>query len=346
MSEETIGLLLTISSGILSIVSFITIFISMNSQHNVQRSREILWNIATLPYKKDLFNENGAVGKEVFRKFILYEQIINDKNTFLRKIITFAQMSLTFTAFNWTLIILNLLIRNNSSSDKDILFFSLCVTISFLLYFVLKILGGIKNVCKVGQLPTVEELLDINSLNTNLNMITLAAISSRLKIINNDIYLGFPVPFKNVMVNFSLRNNYKNKADLSIINGNLTLEDRIKHFKKLDSQDFKLLDDDYCYYEIYSLQTINEQPNNFFALVEFISKQGLVSVEYYCDNLRNSNESKLIVYPYSFSESFINRKSELDPFSNYIRRNPIDTSNSETEWFNIGKSFMTLFDKE
>lgn len=346
MSDETIGLLLTISSGILSIVSFITIFISMNSQHNVQRSREILWNISSLPYRKDLFYENGAIGKEVFQKFILYEQIINDKNTFLKKIITFAQMSLTFTALNWTLITFNLLMRNNSSTDKKILFFSLCVAMSFLLYFVLKILGGIKNVCKVGQLPTVEELLDINSSNTNSNMITLAAISSRLKIINNHIYLGFPVPFKNVMVNFSLRNNYKNESDLSIINENLTLEDRIKHFKKLDSQDFKLLDEDYCYYEIYSLQTMDEQPNDFFALVELISKQGLVSVEYYYDNLRNSNKIKSIVYPYSFSESFINRKSELDPFSNYIRRNPSDVRSSEAEWFNIGKSFMTLFDNE
>lgn len=66
MSGETIGLLLAINSGILSVVGLITIFISMNSQHSVQRSREILWDIFTLPYKKTFFSKKGQLAKKSF----------------------------------------------------------------------------------------------------------------------------------------------------------------------------------------------------------------------------------------------------------------------------------------
>ena len=87
-----------------------SIFISMNSQHNVQRSREILWSLAALPYKKDLFLEKGAIGKEVFRKYILYEQIINEKQDFSKIIIGFAQIALVFCVLVWIILALDLLV--------------------------------------------------------------------------------------------------------------------------------------------------------------------------------------------------------------------------------------------
>jgi len=318
----------------------------MNSQHNVQRSREILWSIFTLPYKKDLFLEKGAIGQEVFRKYILYEQIINEKNSFLINVITFSQMALVFSGLIWTTIVLNLLSLNLSSFNRGVLLFALFLAICFLLYFTLIILGNLKSIRNVGELPTVEELLDANSLTINSNAITLAAVSSRLKIVHSDVYLGFPIPFKNLMVELSVRNPSEMESGSTIVNGGLNLADRFKQFKKLDPQEFKLLDDDYCYYAISKLQTVGEQQNGSFTSVEFISKQGFVSVEFYYEGLINSNDTKQIVYPYSFVERFINRKSELDPLSRYMKRNHVSSSSSETEWVNTGKSFFALFDKE
>ena len=346
MSVETIGLLLSINTGIMSLVGLTTIFISMNSQHNVQRSREILWSIFTLPYKKDLFLVKGAIGQEVFRKYILYEQIINEKNGFLRRVITFSQMVLAFSGLIWAAIVLNLLRKNLSPFDIGVLLFALLLAICFLLYFIVRILGNLKSISKVGQLPTVEELLDANLLMINSNAITLAAVSSRLKIINSDVYLGFPILFKNLMVKISVRNTSETESNSTIPDCSLSLADRLKTFKKLDRQEFKLLDDGYCYYAISKLQTVGEQQTGLFMTVEFISKQGFVAAEFYCAGLIKGNDIKLTVYPYSFDERFINRESDLDPLSRDMTINHASPSSSEKEWFNIGKSFFAIFNKE
>ena len=346
MSGETTGLLLVINSGILSLVGLISIFISMNSAHNVQRSREILWSIFTLPYKKNLFLDKGAIGQEIFRKYILYEQIINEKNRFLIHIITFSQVVLAFSILIWTTIVLNLSMMNYSPFDIVALLFGLFLSICFLLYFMFRILGDLKSISKVGQLPTVDELLDANLLTIDSNIITLAAVSSRLKIVDTDIFLGFPILFKNLRVEISMRNPRETEAGSTLVDRNLDLADRLTNFKKLDPQEFRLLDDGYCYYAISKLQTVEEQQNSFFATVEFISKQGFVATEFYCEGFMKNKDIRLIVYPYSFVERFINRKSALDPLSIYMLRNRVSPSDFETEWFNIGKSFMTFFEKE
>ncbi|HEY8909575.1 MAG TPA: hypothetical protein VIM51_04765 [Desulfosporosinus sp.] len=346
MSGETIGLLLAINTGIMSLVGLTSIFISMNSQHNVQRSREILWSIFTLPYKKDLFLEKGAIGQEVFQKYILYEQIINEKNSFLVTVINFSQIVLAFSGIIWTTIVLNLLMMNLTPFDRGVLLIGLFLAICFLVYFIRRILGNLKSISKVGQLPTVDELLDTNLLTINSNVITLAAVSSRLKIVNSDVYIGFPILFKNLKVGISVRNPSEPESGLTIANDSLKLADRLKTFKKLDPQEFKLLDDGYCYYAISKLQTVGKQQHGFFTTVEFISKQGFVTAEFYCEGLIYSNDFKLMVYPYAFVERFINRTSELDPLSKYMKRNRVNPSNPETEWFNGSESFLALFDNE
>ncbi|WP_088188494.1 hypothetical protein [Desulfosporosinus sp. FKA] len=347
MSDETIGLLLAINSGILSVVGLITIFISMNSQHSVQYSREILWGIFTLPYKKNLFLDKQAIGQEVFRKFILYEQIIKDKNAFLIKIITFSQMVLTFSIIIWTTIVLNLLIRNPSLADKIILLLGLSLALCFIFYFILKILGDLKSVSKVGKLPTVEELLNADFLANNLNVITLAAVSARLKILDSNIYLGFPIPFKNLRVKITLQQPQENENhDTANSNSNhsQTLTTQLNSFRKLDLNDFKLLDDDYCYYLMSDLHALGVSGNSFLVTVDLLSRQGLVAAEFYCESLTN-NHHKLI-FPYSFVERFINRQSDLDPFSRYQKNLEKTGPDRPAEKTNLGRSLIELMDDD
>ncbi|AFM43023.1 hypothetical protein Desaci_4161 [Desulfosporosinus acidiphilus SJ4] len=345
MSGETIGLLLAINSGILSVVGLITIFISMNSQHSVQRSREILWDIFTLPYKKNLLLEKGAIGQEVFRKLILYEQIIKERNSFLFKIITFSQMVLTFSGIIWTTIVLTLVSRNPSQTNKIILFAGLSLTLCFFLYFIIKILGDLKNVSKVGQLPTVEELLDANDLASNLNVVTLAAVSSRLKILDTNLYLGFPIPFKNLRMKATVQNSREKEENSQDLRNTLSRAAQVNNYRKLDPEEFILLDDDYCYYLISNLQPSGSK-HSFFASIDLLSKQGLVTAEFYCEGLTSSNH-KITTFPYSFAERFINRRSDLDPFSRYQKRQgKDDRSDDATAQINIGQNFMDLIDQD
>ena len=347
MSGEIIGMLLSISSSLLSLVGLISIFISMNSQHNVQRSREILWSLFTLPYKKNLLLEKGTIGQEVFRTFILYEQIINEKNTFLGRIIRFAQITLISCGLIWTTIVSYLLKQSFLSVEQGILLFCVILADSFVLYFIIKIFGVLTSTSKVGRLPTVNELLDADILGSN--SITLASVSSHLKVVNSEIYIGFPVPFNNLRVHISIQDAAVSTEIPIGKNYNFNVENGIKDFMKLSDREFKLLDDDYCYYRIYDLRDLKKgaQGNSIFATVELISKQGYVSTEYFFEGLLNVNNTNFIIYPYSFNERFINRKSELDPFSQYIKRgNEFQSINDENEWFNIGKSFLEFFDKE
>lgn len=324
--DGTRSILLSFTSGILSLVGLMSIFISMNSQHNVQRSREILWSLAALPYKKDLFLEKGAIGKEVFRKYILYEQIINEKQDFSKIIIGFAQIALVFCVLVWIILALDLLVLVAPLLEKVLLVSGLLVTIIFVLYFVVKILGDLKSTSKVGKLPTVLEIIDADRVNIGLSIITLAAISSCLRIIRSTIYLGFPLPFKNIGINLSVLNFNEKCVQQTIGNRFENFKNHKESFKKLETNEFKLMEDDYCWYSVYTLKDVGEHDKGVLVTVEMRSNEGLVKAEFYVEDLPGDSESSLSIFPYSFSEQFINRVSELDPFSIYSERSSGDIS--------------------
>lgn len=332
MSGGILSILLSFTSGILSLVGLMSIFISMNSQHNVQRSREILWSLASLPYQKGLFLEKGDIGKEVFRKYILYEQILNEKHDFSRIIIGFAQIALGFCVLVWTTLAFEHLALDRTLLEKGFLISGLLVTVLFVTYFVFKILGDLKSTSKVGKLPTVPEIIDADQVNLGLSVITLAAISSCLRIVDSRIHLGFPLPFKNIRMNLSILNSEEEWVPPTI-GDRVSLEQKMKEFKKLEPNTFELLDDDYCWYPVHTIQDARERRNGVLATVEIVSQQGFVTAEFYIEDLTGDSDSSLKVFPYSFSERFINRVSELDPFSKYRER----SSREVSEGINLSK---------
>lgn len=343
MSGGTMSVLLGFTTGVLSLVGLMSIFISMNSQHNVQRSREILWSLAALPYKKDLIQEKDGIGKEVFRKYLLYEQIINEKQDFSRIIINFAQIALGFCGLVWVAIVFNAFTSRLPLVEKGFLACGLLITVSFVLYFVFKILRDLKSTSKVGRLPTVLEILDADRLNVGLSIITLAAISSRLRIIHSNVYLGFPLPFKHLMATLSILNAEEKEELNKKTEEKFDFGKHIEQFKRLDPNEFKLFDDDYCWYPIYTFEADRKLRNEFFAQVEVVSRQGYVTAEFYVEDLKRADDAKLSIFPYSFAERFINRTSVLDPFSIYSERSPSHPYDEEPEWLNTGKYLSTYF---
>ncbi|HVJ49915.1 hypothetical protein [Desulfitobacterium sp.] len=321
MSGGTLSILLSFTAGILSLVGLMSIFISMNSQHNVQRSREILWSLAALPYQKDVFLEKGEIGKAVFRKYILYEQILNEKHDFSQIIIGFAQAALGFCILVWTTLIFDRLALNRSSLEKTYLASGLVITVLFVLYFIFKILRDLRSTSKVGRLPTVPEIIDADRGNIGLSIITLAAISSCLRIVDSQVYLGFPLPFKNIRVNLVTLNS-KEERIAPVLGNRLKLAERMEKFQKLEPEEFKLLDDDYCWYPVYTFHHEGERGNGVLVTVEMMSLQGFVTAEFYVEDIPGDSDSSLSVFPYSFAERFINRVSALDPFSIYRERTP------------------------
>lgn len=316
MSGSTLTIILSFTSGIFSLVGLMSIFISMNSQHNVQRSREILWSLASLPYEKDIFSEKGAIGKEVFRKFLLYEQILNEKHDFSNIIIRFAQIALGFCVLVWTTMAFDHMSLNRPDKEKVYLICGLVLSLSFVLYFIVKILGDLRSTSKVGRLPTVPEIIDADRVNQGLSVVTLAAISSCLRLVDSKVYLGFPLPFRNLRVNLTFLNSKEEPLPLTA-STRANLKECMEKYEKLEPNELMILDDDYCWYPIQTLQNKGQRQKSVLVTLEIISQQGFVTAQFYIEEFSGDNETSLNIFPYSFAERFINRTSSLDPFSIY-----------------------------
>lgn len=315
MSGSTLTIILSFTSGIFSLVGLMSIFISMNSQHNVQRSREILWSLASFPYEKNIFLERGAIGKEVFRKFILYEQILNEKQDFTNIIIRFAQTALGFCILVWITMAFDHLFSNRAYVEILYLICGLVLSVSFALYFIFKILEDLKSTSKVGRLPTALEIIDADRVNLGLSVITLAAISSCIRLVDSKVYLGFPLPFKNLRINLNFPHSKEEAFPLTLAN-RANLEECMKNFKKLEPNEFEILDNDYCWYPVHTLRSGGQRQKGVLVTLEILSQQGFVTAEFYIEEFIG-DETSLNIFPYSFAERFINRISDLDPFSVY-----------------------------
>ncbi|AFM00391.1 MULTISPECIES: hypothetical protein [Desulfitobacterium] len=313
MTGSTLTILLSFGTGILSLVGLMSIFISMNSQHNVQRSREILWTLAALPYERNLFHEKGSIGKEVFRHFIIYEQIINQKHGFSKIIIQFAQYALGFCILIWTTMGFSLMFSERPLFEKIFIFSGWLLTVSFTLYFILKIFEELKSTSKVGRLPAVEEIVDADRVNSGISVVTLAAISSCIRMVDSRVYLGFPLPFKNLRINLSFFDS--KEGGLPDIGSRLTFKECMESYTPLDPEKFEILEDDYCWYLIKILDHHKNGHKDSLITLEVLSLQGLVTVEFYIEEFSGQKNTSLNIYPYSFEERFINRVSTLDPFS-------------------------------
>jgi hypothetical protein len=315
MSGSILTILLSFTSGIFSLVGLMSIFISMNSAHNVQRSRELLWSLASLPYERDLFSDKGAIGKEVFRKFILYEQILNEKHDFSYIIIRFAQFALGFCILVWTTMAYDHLLLDKPFKERLYLIIGLVLSVLFASYFIFKIFQDLKSTSKVGRLPTVPEIIDADRVNLGISVVTLAAISSCLRIVDTKVYLGFPLPFKNLRVNLHFVDSMKEEVLPLTLGSRVNEEECMETFNKLEPKEFVFLDNDYCWYPVHTLEKKGERQKGIIVTLEIMSRQGLVTAEFYIEEFSEEHERSLNIFPYSFSERFINRVSDLDPFS-------------------------------
>jgi hypothetical protein len=297
----------------------------MNSQHNVQRSREILWSLASLPYEKGIFSEKGAIGKEVFRKFLLYEQILNEKHDFSNITIRFAQVSLGFCVLVWTTMTFDHMYSDRPYNEIVYLICGLVLSVFLALYFIFKIFGNLKSTSKVGRLPTVPEIIDADRANQGVSIVTLAAISSCLRLVDSKVYLGFPLPFKNLRVNLVFLNS-KEQAHPVTFGSRENMKECLETYKKLELNEFVILDDDYCWYPIQTLQNKGQRQKGVLVTLEIMSQQGLVKAEFYIEEFSEEKETSLNIFPYSFEERFINRVSALDPFSIYREFNSSEDS--------------------
>ncbi|NGZ77709.1 hypothetical protein [Saccharibacillus alkalitolerans] len=200
--SDIIAYLFGITLGILTLVGFAAVFVSINSQHKAQKARETYWELASFPYSFSNYKDEN-IGKLIFQKVNLYNNIITpaDKNT--TKIIDWIRHSLLSVSIVWSIFLL--ILAANLHLIEYILIFVPTVLIISLFYFFTRYLNNLKNIKKVAGLFSIEEIFDVGNISCDIPTPSLAAISSRLRIAREEknlysISVGFPVPFNNFVV--------------------------------------------------------------------------------------------------------------------------------------------------
>lgn len=201
LDSNTLTIIFGLSSGILSLVGLTAIFISFNSQHSIQKGRELLWNIISFPLDiKDYSREQNA--KTLCHYYWLYKDIIRDSGGFTRKIVLLSQFAILIVCGFW---IIGIFLYSYFLDRLQITYILIATVVSIIILLRYGwILGKLSCISKISNLPEYDSLLDANVRHDfNINITALAGIGSTLKITKKGdttyrISIGMALPFINL----------------------------------------------------------------------------------------------------------------------------------------------------
>ncbi|MGE8022120.1 hypothetical protein ACQKOM_25085 [Peribacillus frigoritolerans] len=209
-----LNILFGVSGGLLSLIGLIAIFISINSQHNIDKAKEIIWELRRLS-KRVTKVKWELTNSEQNLNFKMYELIWNYKNSIkanrIQKIIVMiAILTIIFISTNWFFLLkwnpvkaleeyvwVNVIIYGS-------LFLMLCFIVSLGLLLKLPLMGGIPSMKTFTRLTTTIEGID---------MAKLLAFSSYLSIEEGyeqntfKLWVHYPYTFSKVklITNFTIK---------------------------------------------------------------------------------------------------------------------------------------------
>ncbi|MBT2716597.1 hypothetical protein [Bacillus sp. ISL-57] len=180
ISKSDIGDIVTIifgiSGGVLALIGLIAIFISINSQHKIQKCRELYWEIIKLSFEK---SNPITLSNEMTNLLWQYSKIsANDDEDFINKIIKGSQKTIIYVLIVWTsfipFAIVNYLVMG-----------ALIIVIGYVggvmvLIFFHNILGRLNNLTDIGMLKETKEILDIKT-NNDFQSLLLLVDNIKLK---------------------------------------------------------------------------------------------------------------------------------------------------------------------
>ncbi|WP_428912041.1 hypothetical protein [Niallia sp. Krafla_26] len=145
-----------VTSGILSLMGLVAIFVSLNSQHKIQKCREIYWEIIEIQGNYDL--NIYEISEKMTNKIWLYSKVFNSEEKFIKYVIWVSQFTIVLVILLWSLIVAFI---DGTYLENTLIWISyISGTIILLLFF--NILGKLKRGTHIGELPEVNDILDIS----------------------------------------------------------------------------------------------------------------------------------------------------------------------------------------
>ncbi|AOZ94879.1 hypothetical protein [Paenibacillus crassostreae] len=207
MQIENLSNLLAIAFGVIStiatLVGLIAIFLSFNMQQNVQKLRDIFWELSKYSrYINTHYNIEAEI--HFFEQYTMYDQIYNNGSKLTKRTLTTATYSLVIMSLVFMIILL--IIKPPASTLLEFIIATLfIVCVSSTLFLFIRLILFVGNIKKISDLPSPQEILNGNT-QKNINTLVIVGQFLKLRIIrwyDKDTYqflVGLPLPFTDIEV--------------------------------------------------------------------------------------------------------------------------------------------------
>lgn len=213
INEEGVStILFGITSGLLSLVGLIAIYMSINNQQNIQKAKEYLWELQSFTLNNRVQDENSAKKLEwIYHHYCELQK--TSRST--KSVVALASFVLLFCGFFWTIYILY-----SINNLNHFLFVFLVCSLAALFSILLLILSFTRTDL-MGNLPKPDKLFDIHSSEEGVDMselifsyisIDVAYSSKRALLV---VTLNTPVPINTK--NIKLKPGFVNRSESDII---------------------------------------------------------------------------------------------------------------------------------
>lgn len=196
MEGNLLTIIFGLTSGILTLVGITSIFISINSQHNIQKVRELIWGITSLPLEANNYTA-VSIAEKMCQYYWLYKDIVGTSKNFTKNIIYLSWCAIGLVCLFWVSLLYF------SPYVLYIIAVGLAVVILILYSWAI---GKLNDITEIADLPEYNKLLDGNSyLRMNIHIPALAAYGATITVkkrddFNFNVVIGTNLPFFNLQV--------------------------------------------------------------------------------------------------------------------------------------------------
>ncbi len=300
-SGDILTVLFGISSSILALVGLVTIFVSINSQHRIQRCRELLWELMEIPYQcwDDLgkFHYKFSLEQDIRQRLIIYQQTLKSGLIFNYIVVTY--LVVVILAVSGIIIITTEVLKDlyfTNLSEYHIIYSLVIVGVIIMIMFAILLLS-LTQIGLIASLPQLDDIMNADTSKSDIPGILLAAICMRVMIADS-LIVRFTFPFQNIEIYPWIIGILKDTNEEVLIKGGPFEHNPNK--KKIDQQ---YID----HSRAHRLHYIVSDPFELdFSLYEKIrykfelnSKQGKVYVEFEQNKNDSSLENEGRIHPIS-----------------------------------------------
>ncbi|KUP08821.1 hypothetical protein Q75_01960 [Bacillus coahuilensis p1.1.43] len=196
--SELITIVYGVGSSVLTLVGLITIFVSINSQHRIQRCREVLWELMELPYQcwdeRGNFVYNFSIEQGIRQRLIIYQRTLKSGVVFNHLIVSFLFVCIVVISIMYIVTIRVLKDSYFTSEGSYTFIYGVILLGVFLMLAFALLLLSLSRIRLIASLPNLADIMNANTQKSDIPSILLAAMCMRM-LIRQDVTARFTFPF-------------------------------------------------------------------------------------------------------------------------------------------------------